>query len=216
MKISSLEIKEIKVIDLGTFQYPKFNKEKGIYLWIYKGKFPRIIYVGTALGESGFESRLTTEKKDIEKGKAFLLRTKSDDIYYDRSLIADSKKEYAELYKNRRLWIPGVSKLEYFSETQINFDKEWKSFAMKYQGMIALVGLVLPNKAVSLLLETAIQKFLARKYKLTYYSLKANSSWLGQRSSSLYQDDLSIKLEFDKETYNTIKYKDLLYEIQKM
>lgn len=191
-------------------------KIKGVYIWIYKGTVPRVIYVGTSFGKVGIWGRnIDNHIKNSFTGNNTLFSPDADEDVY--SIMSKSDKNYtkdeldkyhSDLIEAKKLWIAGThtptDKYPLLHRTEEYFMSNWLNSGRveKFLNNCEIWACKIENndkfnKEVAEILETQLHIAFGNysQYKLIYYTSNEKQNWLGRQLSNKAKIK-SIKFEF--------------------
>ncbi len=196
-------LKQVNFKKIGSFNSLDSNEEslsgKGVYLWVLDSNPKRIIYVGTATGQSGFFKRLNEEREQILRGQHFIIKPdpiNSDPYQFLRfgENYDKENNELAEYYASKKsfIWIPSARNKNVFND---EFDKGWKEYVESeyFNKLIEIYASenIEDNEKIKYL-EAQLQFYIKKKFKIGYYKrgrgIKKYQSWLGRPEVPINKD----------------------------
>lgn len=183
-------------------KYSDLNGGEGIYLWVYKGKINKVVYVGTGTGTDGLFRRLCTEKAEMLCGKHYCFKYNFKIDPYEEYL----KKEPELIRKKveeQLFYYPdsGIKNAEEFSTRDfLNYQNNLSIFTADLTEAAENLKDKIKVKELSKILETQIQVYLLGKYDISYYRPWGFQSWLGRVEKlrkTNFKDDFKLLLDFN-------------------
>jgi hypothetical protein len=173
---------------------PSELKKKGVYIHVFPGNPPRIIYVGTATGQRGFHGRFLNEVSEYFSGLGFVFRVSTDEDIYDSGMRL-GKGETLESYIDKtirpggsirgsmNIWVPDEStpSHNFFvrEDTDLWHNEGWNDFVSKEHLGVEMFGLELPESEAKMV-ETRLQIAIGKRFDIGFYKL-CDQNWLGQQ-----------------------------------
>lgn len=93
----------------------------GLYVWIWNGKPPRVIYIGEA---RNFTNRFKTHMSKLLGGEYTVFRMARDDDFIEFVKTNYAGKTFEEMNDQRAIYIPTTEKRETLSFSRAFFDQE--------------------------------------------------------------------------------------------
>ncbi|MEM8486155.1 MAG: hypothetical protein AAF564_11445 [Bacteroidota bacterium] len=154
------------------------RNEKGVYLLVYNGWIPRVVYVGRAMDGGGFTEQWSTLRADLRTGNMTCWKPDTAEDVYE--LMNKSHAEvlyYAGLSLQRKAWFVG-------NECGLGkwgdkFDEYWKNYVEVYIENLELWSCPISNETAAITLENQITCALGANFQLGYLK-DQRRNWLGQ------------------------------------
>lgn len=200
MKKEIRSINNLKWTYAGRLNNFKYVDGGGVYLFVYKGSFNRIIYVGTTYN---FERRWYEHFVGMQRGNRAVWKVEDgQDIYELMSFSGkqDHFKYYRNLALDLKLWAStSIIKVNVNNDLNINdnFEKNWKLFTQhNYIPNINIWACRMCHRMeYSSLLESQIQKSLSINFRIGSHINKVGMSWLGKIEHT--ENAFNVKFHFE-------------------
>ena len=97
------------------------DSQGGLYVWIWNGKPPRVIYIGEAIN---FSNRFKTHMSKLLGGEYTVFHMARDDDFIEFVKTNYAGKTFEEMNDQRAIYIPTTEKRETLSFSRAFFDQE--------------------------------------------------------------------------------------------